>query len=77
MNTKILKELNEIFCEYFDDDTIILTNETNANDIEEWDSLAQVGLILIIEKRFSIRFSSAEIEDLPNLGTMVDLINDK
>jgi acyl carrier protein len=77
MKNNILKQLNQIFCEYFDDPTIILNNKTNANDIEEWDSLAQVGLILIIEKKFSIRFTSSEIENLPDIGAMVDLINEK
>jgi acyl carrier protein len=77
MKNNILNQLNQIFCEYFDDLTIILNNRTNANDIEEWDSLAQVGLILIIEKRFTIRFTSSEIENLPDIGAMVDLINEK
>ena len=77
MKNNILNQLNQIFCEYFDDITIILNNKTNANDIEDWDSLAQVGLILIIEKKFSIRFTSSEIENLPDIGAMVDLINEK
>ncbi len=77
MKNNILNQLNQIFWEYFDDPTIILNNKTNANDIEEWDSLAQVGLILIIEKKFSIRFTSSEIENLPDIGAMVDLINEK
>jgi len=77
MKNDILNQLNQIFCEYFDDPIIILNNKTNANDIEEWDSLAQVGLILIIEKKFSIRFTSSEIENLPDIGAMVDLINEK
>ena len=77
MKNNILNQLNQIFWEYFDDPTIILNNKTNANDIEEWDSLAQVGLILIIEKNFSIRFTSSEIENLPDIGAMVDLINEK
>ena len=77
MKNDILNQLNQIFCEYFDDPIIILNNKTNANDIEEWDSLAQVGLILIIEKRFTIRFTSSEIENLPDIGAMVDLINEK
>ncbi len=77
LKTKILNELNKIFCEYFDDETIVLKENTTANDIDEWDSLAQVGLVLIIEKKFSLRFSSSEIENLPNIGSMVDLIDAK
>ena len=74
MKNNILTTLNKIFIEYFDDDTLVLNPNTNANDIEEWDSLAQVGLILSIEKKFSMRFKSSEIENLKNIGEMVELI---
>ena len=54
-----------------------VTSKTNASDIEDWDSIAQVGLILSIEKRFSIQFSSGEVEVLQNVGEMANLINEK
>ena len=77
MNLIILEQLNKIFCEYFDDNDIVLKSNTNAHDIEEWDSLAQVGLVIIIEKKYSISFSSSEIEILENVGDMVNLIAEK
>ena len=77
MNLIILEQLNKIFCEYFDDNDIVLKPNTNAHDIEEWDSLAQVGLVIIIEKKYSISFSSSEIEILENVGDMVNLIAEK
>lgn len=77
MKSEILDELKNIFCEYFDDNKLNITSKTNANDIEDWDSIAQVGLILSIEKRFSIQFSSGEVEVLQNVGEMVNLINEK
>ena len=72
-----LAQLTEIFRAYFDDDQIVLTRATTAEDIEDWDSLAQVGLILSIEKRFGIKFTSSEVDGLANVGEMVDLIGAK
>ena len=77
MKQEILKKLNEIFRSYFDDENISLTESTTANDIDDWDSLAQVGLILSIEKTFLVKFSGVEIEVLANVGEMVELINEK
>ncbi|MGK2227267.1 acyl carrier protein [Devosia sp.] len=72
-----LAQLTEMFRAYFDDDQIVLTRETTADDIEDWDSLAQVGLILSIEKRFGIKFTSSDVDGLANVGEMVDLIGAK
>ena len=77
MTFEILDKMKKIFADYFDDDNLNITRDTNANDIEDWDSIAQVGLILSIEKIFSIQFSSGEVESLQNIGEMVDLINAK
>ena len=71
---QILKELEEIFRDNFDDDDIVLTRETTADDIEDWDSLEQINLLVAIEKQFSIKFSLADVADLENVGSMVDLI---
>ena len=75
--THILRSLNEIFQNYFDDDNIELRDSTVASDIEDWDSLAQVGLVILIEKKFGLQFTSAELERLTNIGSMVDLIREK
>ena len=77
MNTNVLENLNDIFQKYFDDDSIQLKNDTSAVDIEDWDSLAQVGLVILIEKKFGLKFTSSEIEKLSNIGEMVDLIYEK
>lgn len=70
-------DLTQLFQEYFDDQSITLKRETTAADIDEWDSLAQVGLILSIEKRFGIRFTGSEVEGLANVGEMIDAIQSK
>ena len=73
--TEIFEKLNEIFEDVLDlDDTPSLTDETSANDIEEWDSLSHIQLIVAIEKGFKVKFTSAEIMKWKNVGEMVDTI---
>ena len=76
-DVEILENLSEIFREFFDDGEIVLSNVTSAEDIEDWDSLAQVGLILSIEKTFSLKLSATEVGKLENVGEMVKLISGK
>ena len=71
---EVMKKLNEIFCNVFDDETIVLKDETNAEDIEDWDSLEQINLIVAIENEFEMMFDMAEVADLANVGEMADLI---
>ena len=77
MRDAILEKMNDIFQTYFDDETIHLQESTTAADVDEWDSLAQVGLILIIERTFSLKFSMDEIDQLADVGEMVALIDAK
>ena len=71
---EIKGRLNRIFHEVFDDDEIEIFDEMTANDIEEWDSLMHVGLIVAVEDEFEIRMSTAEIGELQNVGEMISLI---
>jgi acyl carrier protein len=70
-----LSALNDVFREVFDDDEIHLTRATTAKDVEGWDSLMHVTLLLNVEKKFGIRFKSGEIAGLKNVGELVDLID--
>ena len=72
-----LATLTEVFQQVFEDDELAITRETTAADIESWDSLMHVSLILAVEKKFRIRFSSSEVSSLMNVGMLVDLINAK
>ena len=74
---EVMKTLNEIFCDVFDDETIVLTDETNANDIEDWDSLEQINLLSTIEREFKIKFTVGDVEGLANVGAMIDVIMKK
>ncbi|NMM43045.1 acyl carrier protein [Rhodospirillaceae bacterium KN72] len=71
---QILQNLNEVFCDIFDDEDIVLTRDTTAEDIEEWDSLNQIKIILACEKKFNVRLNARDINSLENVGAMVDLL---
>ena len=73
----ILNKLQEIFRDVFDDETIVLTNETTQDDIEDWDSLAQINISGAIKKDFKIDFSMEEIGKLKNVGEIVKKIEEK
>ena len=75
--TEPYEAVTEIFQDVFDDDTLTVTDETTAADIEEWASLEQINLLFAMEQRFSIKFAVAEVEGLKNVGEMVDLIQSK
>ncbi len=70
----VFEELTKIFWDVFDDEDIELTDATTADDIEDWDSLEQINLIVACEKKFSVKFDMAEIQKLKNVGEMVDTI---
>lgn len=72
--TFVWTKLTQIFQELFDDDQIVIGHETTADDIEEWDSLSHIQLMIAIEKAFDMRFNTGEIAHLVNVGEMVDLI---
>ena len=72
-----LEELQEIFRSVFDDDSLIISRETTADDIDDWDSLAHIELVSNIEKKFSVKFTTAEVMSLENVGEFLDLINEK
>ena len=73
----ILIKLNEVFCDVFDNKDIVITEETVAEDIEEWDSLSHIQLIKEIEKEFGIKLSSKEILSWDDVGEMIDAIFEK
>ncbi|MBR4462215.1 MAG: acyl carrier protein [Erysipelotrichaceae bacterium] len=70
----VYQQMNRIFRNVFDDESIELHDETNAEDIEDWDSLEQINLIVAIENEFEMMFDMVEVAELANVGEMVDLI---
>ena len=78
MNRKeIEKKLEKVFRDVFDDEKINIFNEMTANDIEEWDSLMHIHLIIAIEKGFDIHFDTTEVVNTANVGEFIDLLIDK
>ena len=75
--TEIINQFEEIFKDILDIEKVELKPETVAADIEEWDSLSHVQLIVAIERHFKIRFNSSEIRNWKNVGEMVDSVIEK
>ncbi|MEC7595659.1 MAG: acyl carrier protein [Pseudomonadota bacterium] len=71
---EVMGLLNPIFRDVFDDDELVITANTTAKDIDGWDSLTHIRLVISIEKAFDLRFTAAEISALENVGEMVELI---
>jgi len=76
-NTEIYAELTTLFHDILDDDSLVLTPDLTANDVKAWDSLAHVNIIVSAEMRFGIKFHTAELESLRNVGQLVRLIGEK
>ena len=75
--SEMLKRIQNIFRDVFDDDNLEVTNKTNSEEIEEWDSLNHINLVVGIEKEFNIRFVLDELQPLKDVGEMLDLLQYK
>lgn len=73
----ILEKLTEIFIDVLDNDSIVLSEATTAADIEEWDSLSHIQLIVAVEKNFKVKFTSAEISGFKNVGDLANTVQAK
>jgi acyl carrier protein len=72
-----LEELNAVLCEVLDDPDLVIREEMTAQDVECWDSLSHVNLIVAVEIRFGIKFSQKELMALRNVGDLVSIIEKK
>ena len=70
----IFDAVQEIFRDNFDDEELVITRETSAADIEDWDSLEQINLLTAMEKKFGLKFKREDGRGLANVGDLLDLI---
>ncbi len=71
---EVFDEVRKIFRDNFDDDELVIVDETNSSDIEDWDSIEHINLVIAMEKKFDLKFNIKEVGKLANVGEMVDLI---
>ena len=73
----IYAKLTDAFRDVFDDDGIVVTAQLSADDVDDWDSLAHVRLVLAVERKFGLKFSAAEVGRLKNVGEFAALIHSR
>ena len=72
-----LERLTELFRMVFDDPSLNISRSTTANDVEAWDSLTHINLIVAVEREFGIRFTTAQVTGMKDVGDLMDLIAQK
>ena len=71
---EVFERLNKVFQDVFDDDSIVVTDETTSADIEDWDSLEHINLVVAVEQEFGMKFNMNEVTTMKNVGEMVGII---
>ena len=71
---EIFERLNEVFRDVFDDDTITVTEDTTAADVDDWDSLMHITLISAVEDEFDIKFNMKDVVSMKRVGDMFDIL---
>ena len=74
---EVFEKLDQVFQDVFDDESLHVTDETTAADVDGWDSLEHIDLMASVERAFGIRFSMGAITRMKNMGEMADLILEK
>jgi acyl carrier protein len=75
--SEVYSRLTKVFHDVFDDDEIVVDKDLTADDVEEWDSLKHIRLVLSVEQAFHVSFSASEIGNLKNVGELATLIQSK
>lgn len=73
----LLLEIQDILRDILDDDSLVITPDSNASNVEGWDSLAHVNLITAIESKYKVKFALGERQELKNVGDLIDLLEKK
>jgi acyl carrier protein len=70
----VTTKLAAVFCEVFDDDELKIRRDMTADDVEGWDSMKHLRLILTVEREFGVRLPSTKVSNLKSVGDLIDLI---
>ena len=73
----LLSDMQEIFRAVFDQPDMAITRESNAYNVKDWDSLTHINLISAISQKYGVKFALGELEDLKNVGDLLDLLSKK
>ena len=76
-DAEIYAALNDVFRQVLEDDSIELTPSTTAEDVDGWDSMNHIFIVVELEKRFGVKFQAAEMEELKNVGELAGLVREK
>lgn len=71
---EVYERLNKVFRDVFDDESITLSDDTTANDIEDWDSFEHINLVVAVQDEFSFKIPMGKVVTMKNVGEMVDII---
>ncbi len=74
---EIFEGLNEVFRDVFDDEEITVGEHTTAADIDDWDSLEHINLVVAVERHFGMKFTMGEVAGMENVGAMADIIEER
>lgn len=75
--SEILEQINALFRDVLDEDEVVLTEETTAQDVEGWDSLTHVQLVVAVEKHFGLKFPAREISEFRNVADLVQAVENR
>ena len=73
----LMEKLNDVFRMVFDDETLVVSEATTANDVDGWDSLTHINLVMAVEAMFRIQFSAKDLGSLRNVGDLLGVIESK
>jgi acyl carrier protein len=76
-DAELRSRLTDVFREVFDDDTIEIHDQMTAEEVEEWDSLNHINLVIAVEAEFDVRFTTQEVGNLANVGEFIALLKSK
>ena len=73
----ILAQLQSIFRDVLDQPNLVITRDSSGRNVDDWDSFAHINLIMAVERQFKVKFALGELQELKNVGDMIDLIEEK